>query len=170
MPSGLEFLPWFKNFLYNPVTDWQRFINPQFNVTVNQGDAAVENHVLASAGSYGKQLGRMQEVLDIVLERLPPPPLTAAQERSIDKYVETRGRIVAAVNEAKEANTTGPAATDVDQWLDALAVLRESDPDRFARYVVRLNAFLARTPTTPPAKRAASSAGKRRKARGRPAS
>ena len=40
MASGFEFFPWFKNFLINPVTDWQRFINPQFNVTINQGDAA----------------------------------------------------------------------------------------------------------------------------------
>jgi hypothetical protein len=29
MASGFELFPWLKNFLINPVTDWQRFINPQ---------------------------------------------------------------------------------------------------------------------------------------------
>ena len=106
MASTFDFFPWFKNFLINPVTDWQRFINPQFNVTINQGDAAIENHVLARAGSYGKQLGRMQEVLDILVERLPPPPLSATETRSIDKYRETRKQIVAAVKEAKQDNGT----------------------------------------------------------------
>ena len=89
MAATFDFFPWFKNFLINPVTDWQRFINPQFNVTINQGDAAVENHVLARAGSYGKQLGRMQEVVDILLERLPPP-LSASEARSVEKYRQTR--------------------------------------------------------------------------------
>jgi hypothetical protein len=53
MASGFELFPWFKNFAIDPVTDWQRSINPQFNVTTNQGDAAVENHVLSPVGSYG---------------------------------------------------------------------------------------------------------------------
>jgi hypothetical protein len=29
MAATFDFFPWFKNFLINPVTDWQRFINPQ---------------------------------------------------------------------------------------------------------------------------------------------
>jgi hypothetical protein len=86
MTSGFDIFPWFKNFLVNPVTDWQRFINPQFNVTINQGDAAVENHVLSRAGSYGKQLGRVQEVLDILVQRLPTSSLSTLEKRSIDKY------------------------------------------------------------------------------------
>jgi hypothetical protein len=162
MTSGFELFPWFKNFVINPTTDWQRFINPQFNVTINQADAAVENHVLARAGSYGKQLGRMQEVLDVVLERLPPPPLTAGQKRSIDKYRETRGQIVAAVNEAKEGNTTDSASIDVDKWLDELAMLRETDPNRFTRYAERLQAVLVSTPQRPTTERAAGRKGKRK--------
>jgi hypothetical protein len=165
MTSGFELFPWFKNFVINPTTDWQRFINPQFNVTINQSDAAVENHVLARAGSYGKQLGRMQEVLDVVLERLPPPPLTAAQKRSIDKYRETREQIVAAVNEAKDANSTDSASIDVDKWLDELTVLRDTDPDRFARYAQKLQAVIASTPRKPSTKLATGSKGKRKTAK-----
>jgi hypothetical protein len=85
MAATFDFFPWFKNFLINPVTDWQRFINPQFNVTINQGDAAVENHVLARAGSYGKAARAHAGVVDILLERLPPP-LSATETRSVGKY------------------------------------------------------------------------------------
>ena len=141
MASGFDLFPWFKNFVVNPVTDWQRFINPQFNVTINQDDAAVENHVLARAGSYGRQLGRMQEVLDILLERLPPPPLAAGQQRSIDKYKETREQIVSAVIDARQGNGMGSA--DFERWLDALAALRDTDPARFRDYADRLTALLA---------------------------
>ena len=156
MASTFDLFPWFKNFLINPVTDWQRFINPQFNVTINQGDAAIENHVLARAGSYGKQLGRMQEVLDILVERLPPPPLSATEARSIDKYRETRKQIVGAVKEAKQDNGDRTGTAEFERWLDALAALRDADPDRFEDYADRLKDFVARTPPKRPAARRGS--------------
>src|SRR5438034_4277685 len=100
MPSSFDLLPWFKYFNIAPVTDWERFINPQFNITVNQNDAGVENHVLARAGSYGRQIGRMQEVLDLLIARLPPPALSPVERRSLEKYRDTRAQVVAAVDEA----------------------------------------------------------------------
>jgi hypothetical protein len=142
MASPFDLLPWFKNFNVQPVTDWQRFINPQFNVTVNQGDAAIENHVLARAGSYGKQLGRMQEVLDVLIARMPSPPLSAGEARAIDKYRKIRSEVVAAVEEAKP----GQAATDLDGWLDALAEMRETDPAQFERLAGRIRKFLDEAP------------------------
>jgi hypothetical protein len=146
MASTFDFFPWFKNFLINPVTDWQRFINPQFNVTINQGDAAIENHVLARAGSYGKQLGRMQEVLDMLVDRLPPPPLSATETRSLDKYRETRKQIVTAVKEAKQDDGEKSSPADFERWLDALTALRDVDPERFEAFANRLKDFVAHTP------------------------
>jgi hypothetical protein len=151
MASTFDLFPWLKNFVINPVTDWQRFINPQFNVTINQGDAAIENHVLARAGSYGKQLGRMQEVLDVLVKRLPPPPLSATELRSIDKYRETRKQIVGAVKEAKQDDTKGASTAEFERWLDALAALRDADPERFEDYADRLKDLVAPTPPKRPA-------------------
>lgn len=146
MTSGFDLFPWFKNFLYNPATDWQRFINPQFNVTLNQGDAAIENHVLARAGSYGKQLGRVQEVLDVLLEHLLPPNLSATEQRSVNKYRQTRYDVVGAVNEVNRDDGSGTSAADLERWLDALAELRAADPTQFQRYADRLRDFIAQTP------------------------
>jgi len=148
MTSGFDIFPWFKNFVVNPVTDWQRFINPQFNVTINQGDAAVENHVLSRAGSYGKQLGRVQEVLDLLVKRLPPPPPSTLEARAIEKYQETRRQVVSAVKEAKQDDANGTGTADLERWLDTLAALRDTDPARFEDYASRLKEFVARNAST----------------------
>jgi len=95
----------------------------------------------------------MQEVLDILVDRLPPPPLSATETRSIDKYRETRKQIVAAVNEAKQDDGDRRGTAEFERWLDALAALRDSDPERFADYADRLKDFVTRTPPKRPTAR-----------------
>jgi len=143
MPVPFDLFSPFKYFNVAPVTDWERFINPQFNVTVNQGDAAVENHVLAAAGSYGKQIGGMQEVLDILIARVPAKELSAVQARSIEKYRVTRAEVVAAVEAAKPGHESTASKQDVEDLLDRLARVRDSDPDQFDRFAVRIGRFLS---------------------------
>jgi len=134
MAATFDPFQWFRNFNIAPVTDWQRFINPQFNVTINEGDAALENHVLSRAGSYGKQLGRMQEVLDVLLKHVTPAALSPVERESIDKYKKTRAKVEEAVNERSQR--------DVEEWLDKLRDLRVSDRARFDEYARRLDEFL----------------------------
>ena len=134
MAATFDPFQWFRNFNIAPVTDWQRFINPQFNVTINEGDAALENHVLSRAGSYGKQLGRMQEVLDVLLKHATPAALSPAERESIDKYRKTRAKVEEAVSERSDR--------DVEAWLDKLRDLRVSDRARFDEYARRLEEFL----------------------------
>ena len=141
MAAGFDLFPWFKNFNVSPITDWQRFINPQFNVTINEGDAAVENHVLSRAGSYGRQIGRMQEVMDLLIEHVERDGLSALKQRSIDKYKETRAKVVSAVEEGRLADANG----SVDRWLDELARMRDADRPRFDEFARRLEDFLQRT-------------------------
>jgi hypothetical protein len=38
-------------------------------VAFNLGDAAIENHVLRRAGSCGKQLGKILDVLDVLVRQ-----------------------------------------------------------------------------------------------------
>ena len=143
MPNAFEMFSPFKYFNVAPVTDWQRFINPQFNITVNQGDASVENHVLATVGSYGKQIGRMQEVLDILIAQMSPDRLTTVQSRSVEKYQELRADVVAAVEAAKPGDDTTATKQDVEIWIDRLAKLRDDDPVEFQRLAGLIGHFLA---------------------------
>jgi hypothetical protein len=145
MASPFDLFNPFKNFQISPVTDWQRFIHPQFNVTINQGDAAIENHVLARAGSYGRQIGRMQEVLDLLIARMPPPLPSTVEQRSLEKYRSMRDKVVASVNEAKE-NDGETGTPDLSAWLDQLAALRDRGDERYAVFAARLQGFLAAHP------------------------
>ena len=152
MPNAFELFSPFKYFSVAPVTDWQRFINPQFNITVNQGDASVENHVLATVGSYGKQIGRMQEVLDILIAQMSRDRLTAVQSRSVEKYRELRADVVAAVEAAKPGDDETASEQDVEDWIDRLAKLRDDDPVEFQRLAGVIGHFLAtggKAPSSP---------------------
>ena len=72
----------FKYFMIDPMTNWQRFYNPQFYINCNTGDVDVENAVLREVGSYGMQLGRILDVIDVLVARLPQDELTP-QERGV---------------------------------------------------------------------------------------
>lgn len=58
-------------FLYNPLTNWQRFINPQFGIfnqfTGNPEDEEVESAVLTRVGSYGSQLSTILEANHVLI-------------------------------------------------------------------------------------------------------
>ncbi len=79
----LPFLP-FTNFLrtwnYQPVTSW---FNDFITVNWNSGDAGVEEHVLGHVGSYGLQLGRILDALDVLIDELGLSGLTKEQQAAL---------------------------------------------------------------------------------------
>jgi hypothetical protein len=149
MAAPFDLFSPFKYFNVAPVTDWERFINPQFNITFNQADAAVENRVLAVAGSYGRQIGRMQEVLDVLLSRIAAGELTAVQERCVERYREVRSEVKAAVSAARPADEASARPQDIEKLLDRLAEIRDSDREQYERLVAPISQFLASADRTP---------------------
>jgi hypothetical protein len=147
MAGSFDLLSPFKYFNVAPVTDWERFINPQFNITFNQGDARTENLVLARAGSYGLQLGRMQAVLDVLIAHLPQAGLAPAESRCLDEYRRMRDEVVAAVESARPDSGGAANSEDVNGLLKRLGVLRDNDPAQFERLCARIEQFLASTAT-----------------------
>src|SRR4051794_337368 len=74
----------FSNFLrnwdYRPVTSWfEHFVT----INWNAGDAAVEQHVLGEVGSYGLQLARILDAVDMLVGRLDLNDLTPEQQRIV---------------------------------------------------------------------------------------
>jgi hypothetical protein len=110
-----------------PQTSWDRFFNPQIFVSLNSGDAQVENHVLRKAGSYGKQLGRILDVLDVLVARLPAEGLAPAERRAVDTFRELSRRVDAAVADYRGPRPTTPTLDEVDRLLSGLADLKRSD-------------------------------------------
>ena len=140
---GFPFQQAFEHFWITPQTSWDRFFNPQIFVSLNSGDAAVENHVLRKAGSYGKQLGRILDVLDILVARLPAEGLTPSERRSVEAFRDLSQRVDAAVEDYRGPRRAGPTHDDVDRLLAGLADLKRSDPASHQSLLARLRRGLA---------------------------
>jgi hypothetical protein len=133
----------FAEFIINPQTSWKRFVNPQFFFTYNLGDAAIENHVLSRAGSYGKQLGKILDVVDVLVRHLPADALTAGERRTVDEFIELRDDVERAKGEFREDEGGVGSGVNVDRFLSSLDRLRNTDPRAYAAAVRRLRDGLA---------------------------
>jgi hypothetical protein len=87
------------------INPWNWVFNPtgsQFGVVnVNLGrssDPEVEEHILEDVGSYGKQLGKIGDVLRILLNHVKLDKLTSEEEAAINELREQ----LDAVDELKE--------------------------------------------------------------------
>jgi hypothetical protein len=60
---------WFNYvFTYFPTTNWQHAFSPTINFGSNVQDVPVEEHVVDKVGSYGYQLNRILNALQVVIE------------------------------------------------------------------------------------------------------
>lgn len=143
--SGLSLLNWW----YQPFTEWQRtfqnFFHPEANTTQNQQvfvginteDEQTEKHVLNTAGSYGKQLGKMNNVLDILSAR-HYAEMTSDQKAAVDDYREFMAKVNAAITGAR-----GPRPSDLTvgyfKRLGTALEEKKRDPEELKRIVNSLS-------------------------------
>ena len=132
----------FENFMINPMTSWQRFFNPQFYINYNTGDVDVENNVLRQVGSYGKQLGQIIDVLDVLVARVPHNELTLQERSALDDFRMLSEQVTAAVTEVKGPQKKGVTRADIDQLIDDLQSLARSDPQAYSLLANRLQSAL----------------------------
>ena len=116
-PSIVDaFLTPFTNFLrswdYRPVTSWfEHFVT----INWNAGDADVEQHVLGEVGSYGLQLARILDAVDLLVGELDLSRLTPEQQRTVVRLEDLAASAKRAVHEYRgEAVEASPAATRGD--------------------------------------------------------
>lgn len=141
----------FEQFWINPQTSWDRFFNPQIFVSYNSGDAPIENHVLRRAGSYGKQLGRILDVLDVLVARLPADSLTPRERLAVDRLQELSRRVDAAVEDYRGPRDQGaPTLADVDRLLDRVGALERSDPAAHRALMDRIRGAVSPEPRPAP--------------------
>jgi hypothetical protein len=101
----------FTNFLrswdYRPVTSWfEHFIT----INWNSQDADVEQHVLGEVGSYGLQLSRILDAVDLLVSELDLARLTPEQQRIVVRLEDLRHAAHRAVNEFRGRTEPEPAS------------------------------------------------------------
>jgi hypothetical protein len=139
----LPFQQAFEHFLIHPVTSWERFFNPQFFISYNRPDVGVENYVLSQVGSYGKQLGRLIDVLDVLVARVPTEDLTPRERRVLDQFRDLSGRVKECVAHFRGPRDEGITLGDMERVIDGLASLARSNPAAYDRIVGRLRSTIA---------------------------
>jgi hypothetical protein len=139
--DAFKFYDTLKN--YNPVTKWQRFFNPQFFITYNAEDEEVENHVLNQVGSYGKQLGKMISVLDVLVAHLPQHELTPQELIALREFRQLSKQVKGAVATIKGPQQKSITQADVDQLIEDLQSLARSHPEAHRRLVDQLKRAIA---------------------------
>ena len=85
----------------NPWTAYFHVMGSQFGlVNINLGNSSnpdVEAAVLDDVASYGKQLGRMGDVLEVLIQRLDPKTLNTAEKKALADF----SRMLADIKDVK---------------------------------------------------------------------
>ena len=94
------------------MTSWfEHFVT----INWNAGDADVEQHVLGEVGSYGLQLARILDAVDLLVGELDLSRLTPEQQRTVVRLEDLAASAQRAVHEYRgDALEAPPAATRGD--------------------------------------------------------
>jgi len=116
----------FDHFWNIPVTNWQRFFNPQMVFNYNPQDENVEYHVLQRVGSYGHQLSTLISMLQLLRQLLPDESrLSAAQRETLSRFERLRIDSQRAVEEFR-------GAPSPEQVVNFLQTLKQQNPQAYA--------------------------------------
>lgn len=133
--------------IINPWTLWVKSLNQQLgfiNVyNVESGDSQTEKKIIEEVASYGRQLGWIIEILDVVVSRLLKPKykdLTEEERKDIDRFYDLIRRIEEVKQDSKPFKVT---LGNVNRMIDDMRALKKKDEKAYAEIVSRIkNAFL----------------------------
>jgi hypothetical protein len=133
----------------NPWTWWNTAVNQlggQFGLininTMASGDPVLENQIVQNVASYGKQLGRMMEALNVVIAKdLTLSTLTPKEQETITAFQD----MLAQINATKDNHTPTLTASDTDRFLDRLMALKHTNPTLYTTLRAQIMAKLQGT-------------------------
>ncbi len=120
----------------NPWNWWLNSMGQIGFININQmdtKDAGLERRILERAGSYGKQLGRVEEVLEVLLARLSRDELSDEEREAVADFEAMRDDIAAARHGHAALTSQG-----VDAFMNDLRALKAHDPDAYERISERI--------------------------------
>jgi hypothetical protein len=122
----------------NPWSWWIRGSQQAGFININTSrtdDPDMERRIVENVASYGRQLGRIVEVVQVLVAQLPTGELTPAERDAVRSFTEMAERI-AAVKDAAAA--APPTVAKLDRFIADIEGLRSTDPDRYRDLVDRI--------------------------------
>jgi len=102
--------------------------------TTSAGNPELERQIVEQVASYGRQLGRVLDALDVLIRQTEDADLTSGDRQTLDALLSLRGDIEAAKEQA--------AASRVDRLVADIRALRR-DPEANSPALSRIQAALA---------------------------
>jgi len=98
---------------------------------------AVEADIIENVATYGRQLGRMSDVLQAMLAQMHPDRWSPAEQEAVAQFRDMTAKIAAV-----KAGHIAPTEGNVDQLIAGIESLRETDAAEYARIRDKLRAKL----------------------------
>lgn len=108
------------------------------NVSMKTSAPQLERNIIENVASYGKQLGRLNEALSVVLRHIDLTPMTVADSKAIKDFQSLVSRIAAVKENHAEA-----AEEDIERLIDGLEYLKTHDDLAYRHVTRRLRAALS---------------------------
>jgi hypothetical protein len=116
---------------------WMNNSMGQFGyININQtvsSNRELEREIVTRVAGYGKQLGRITDVIDVLLSKLPRTGLDAADRKAIEDYRDMTDGIAAV-----KAGYGAPTEESVDRLIAGVRFLRDRDPAAYRAIVEKL--------------------------------
>jgi hypothetical protein len=134
-PLGGDVTQWIRTSWIKSLSDQTGFININ---NVRAGDPDLERRIIEDVASYGRQLGRMMEALDVVIGHLrlgEGKDLTADERHALQDFSDLVRQVQALKGDTRPPRLT---AAELDRMLDDLQALKHQDPPAYQRITARL--------------------------------
>ncbi|MCB0209608.1 MAG: hypothetical protein KDJ52_09770 [Anaerolineae bacterium] len=121
----------------NPLALWWQNATGQIGlVNINYKNSAnptLEKEIVEETASYGRQLGRINDVVEILLQRIPDDSLSEPQRTSKKSFEKMRADIAL----VKAQHNSLPAKS-VKSFIDALEQLKQDDHPAYEQVKAQL--------------------------------
>jgi len=120
----------------NPWTWWLRLMSQIGFININltkSSDPEMERRITENVAGYGKQLGRVIEVLEALLANSATTGWSADQNKALGDFLEMAKEIAAV-----KGDYITPTKVNVDRFLEGIRHLKEKDENEYGEIVERL--------------------------------
>ena len=124
----------------NPWTWWLRMMSQIGFININMtksSDPQMERQIIENVAGYGKQLGRIIEALDAMVDHTDSTGWSAEQKKALNEFTDI-AREVAAV----KGNFIAPTKVNIDRFLEGIRQLKKEDEQEYGKLLERLRTEL----------------------------
>jgi hypothetical protein len=120
----------------NPWTWWLRLMSQIGFININltkSSDPEMERRITENVAGYGKQLGRVIEVLDALIAHTATAGWTADEKKALGDFLELAQEIA-----ALKGDYMAPTKANIDRFLDGIRHLKQTDEQQYGEVLERL--------------------------------